>query len=122
MDSGNDKSIQLSEKYLGSLYKGAKVSTLIHAGELRRRMTDAEQKLWSLIRNKKLKGKKFRRQHPVGNYILDFYCHECKLAIELDGSSHTQAESREYDEARTAFLKENGIAVLRFWNGEVLNK
>src|SRR5678809_530481 len=74
------------DKYLGKLYLGSKAATQQYARELRLRTTAAEKKLWSLLRNRQLKGKKFRRQHAIANYIVDFYCNECKLAIELDES------------------------------------
>lgn len=74
-----------------------------------------------MLRNRQLCGKKFRRQHPIAGYVLDFYCHVCKLAIELDGAQHNEAEEREYDIARTKLLNEHGITVLRFWNNEVMD-
>jgi ATP-dependent helicase HrpA/adenine-specific DNA-methyltransferase len=116
-----NKPSNLQDKYLGKLHKGAKVSTQEYARELRSKTTEAEQKLWSLLRNRQLKGKKFRRQHAISNYIVDFYCNECKLVIELDGKFHTAGEAKEYDAARTALLNELGITVLRFWNEEVIN-
>jgi very-short-patch-repair endonuclease len=64
-------------------------------------------------------GKKFRRQQPIGNYILDFFCSESKLSIELDGSAHAGEESRIYDAKRTEFLRSAGIREIRFWNGDV---
>lgn len=109
------------EKFLSRLHQGAKASTQEYARELRLRTTEAEQKLWSLLRNRQLKGKKFRRQHAIANFIVDFYCHECKLAIELDGNFHTGSEAKEYDKSRTALLNELEITVLRFWNEEVIN-
>lgn len=63
---------------------------------------------------------KFRRQHPIGNYILDFYCHDKKLAIELDGGQHNAEKTRQQDQARTSWLESQGITVLRFWNNDVL--
>ena len=92
----------------------------MHAKVLRHAGTESEKILWSLLRNRQLKGKKFRRQHAFADYTLDFYCHECKLAIELDGSIHTIKENQEYDIARTNLLNEYGIKVIRFWNNEVL--
>ena len=74
--------------------------------------------MWHLLRNRALKNAKFRRQHPVGKYILDFYCVECKLAVELDGSQH--GEQINYDTQRDAWLVKQGITVLRFWNNQVL--
>jgi formamidopyrimidine-DNA glycosylase len=88
------------------------------ARELREATTDAEKKLWRRIRSRQLLGTKFRRQHPIGDYIVDFYCDEARLAIELDGGQH--ASSSDYDSARTEELERRGIRVLRFWNNEVL--
>ena len=115
-----NKPSDLKEKFLSKLNQGAKASTQQYARELRLRTTEAEQKLWSLLRNRQLKGKKFRRQHAIANYVVDFYCHECRLVIELDGNFHTDDEAKEYDKARTALLNELGITVLRFWNEEVI--
>jgi len=109
------------DKYFNSLHLGTRATTHENAKQLRYTQTEAEQKLWSLLRNRQLKGKKFRRQHPIADYVLDFYCHECKLAVELDGEHHNQEEVKEYDVARTKFLNESGIKVLRFWNEEVVN-
>lgn len=81
-------------------------------------MTAAEQVLWEALRDKKLGGLRFRAQHPVGQFILDFYCPACKLAVELDGSIH---EGRaEEDAARTTHLRAYSYRVLRFQNEEVL--
>lgn len=88
------------------------------AKEMRKQMPDAEALLWKLIRNRNIAQAKFRRQHPVGRYILDFYCDEKKLAIELDGSQH--AEQSAYDSQRDAYLNSQGIQVLRFWNNQML--
>lgn len=89
--------------------------------ELRRNQTDAEQVFWARVRNKQFFGLKFFRQYSMGPYILDFYCPERKLAVELDGGQHNKSEGREYDAERTAFLNAHGVEVLRFWNSEVLN-
>lgn len=110
----------LSAEYRSNLHQNAKPFTHHNARTLRKQTTDAEQKLWALLRNRQLNGKKFRRQHAILNYIVDFYCHELKLAIELDGNFHTKAEVKEYDRLRTASLHEMGITVLRFWNEEVM--
>ncbi len=85
---------------------------------LRRNMTDAERLLWRHLRLKQMGGWKFRRQHPVGNYVLDFVCIEKGSAVEVDGGQH--AEHHDADEARSRWLKQQGITVLRFWNHEVL--
>ena len=87
------------------------------ARELRRPQTPAEQALWCVLRNSQLEGLKFRRQHPIGPFILDFYCAMLKLAVEVDGDSH--ADQVEYDTARTEWLNDRGIRVIRFTNDEV---
>jgi very-short-patch-repair endonuclease len=84
---------------------------------LRINMTDAERKLWSLVRRKQLQGFRFRRQVPLGRYVADFACMSARLVIELDGGQH--AARSEYDQHRTAWLNGNGFRVLRFWNDEV---
>lgn len=92
------------------------------ARELQTKQTNAETLPWLFLRNRDYCGFKFRRQHPVGGYILDFYCHEAKLAIELDGSGHADGERKRYDAERTKVLEGAGIKVLRFWNDEVLKE
>ena len=116
----NKKTSDLTDKYLARLHQGTKAATQEYAREIRHRTTEAEQQLWTSLRNKQLKGKKFRRQHAIVNYVVDFYCNECKLAIELDGNFHTETEAKKYDASRTALLNELGITVLRFWNEEVI--
>jgi very-short-patch-repair endonuclease len=111
-----------SLKHSTNLHLDAAASVYSHAKELRRSQTEAEQKLWAVLRNRQVKGKKFRRQHAIANYVVDFYCHECKLALELDGIHHKTTEAKEYDNARTKLLSEYGIIVLRFWNAEVMNE
>ena len=93
---------------------------LKHARTLRSKQTNAEQFLWALVRDRRFADKKFRRQHPIGRYILDFYCHECRLAVELDGGQHNDAEARSRDDRRSQFLREQGVRVVRFWNHDVL--
>ncbi len=99
---------------------GGKLSNLPHLKkyrkELRNNLTPAEAALWTCLRNGNLKGRKFRRQHSVANYILDFYCSSEKLAIELDGIRHFGGITRHRDRERVLFLKELGIKVLRFEN------
>ncbi|NIR02743.1 MAG: DUF559 domain-containing protein [Gemmatimonadales bacterium] len=73
-----------------------------------------------MLRNRHLAGAKFRRQHPVGPYILDFYCAQARLAIELDGGQHSEAAQQRRDARRTRVLEAQGVRVLRFWNNEVL--
>lgn len=91
-----------------------------NAQALRKNATKEERLLWShfLCRYPL----RFRRQYVIGNYIVDFYCHRAKLAIELDGSQHYEAENAHYDEQRTQFLKQMGICVLRFTNSEVIQR
>ncbi|HET9451716.1 MAG TPA: endonuclease domain-containing protein [Aggregicoccus sp.] len=88
--------------------------------ELRREQTDAEQLLWRLLRSRQIAGAKFRRQHALGPYILDFLCAEQRLAVELDGDQHAQPEQAGHDAERTRFLERHGLRVLRFSNREVL--
>lgn len=88
------------------------------ARELRCRQTDVEQKLWSFIRNKKLCGHKFRRQHPIGSYIADFVCIKRRLIIELDGGIHIKQSAKDF--ARTQYLRGIGFRVLRYENKEIL--
>jgi len=87
----------------------------LHARALRRGMTDAERKLWSGLRSEQL-GVKFRRQHPLGNYIADFACLDPKLIIELDGSQHLA--QKDYDARRDTFLRAQGFEVLRFGSND----
>jgi very-short-patch-repair endonuclease len=89
------------------------------ARQLRRAPTDAERKLWYLLRSLKPLGLHFRRQAPIGIYIADFAWHTGKIIVELDGSQHAQARQA-YDEQRTAWLESQGYRVLRFWNNDVL--
>lgn len=86
---------------------------------LRRSLTSAEATLWKALQGSRLAGKKFRRQHSIGNYVADFYCPECKLAVELDGEKHFNSMASEYDLRRTQFLSRYNIRVLRFENRAV---
>lgn len=88
----------------------------VRALRLRRDETAAEKTIWRLLRNRQFSTLKFRRQHPVGRYFVDFYCHERQLVVEIDGGQH----SVERDAERTAYLEARGLTVLRFWNNEVL--
>lgn len=83
-------------------------------------MTEQEKILWQHLRDEVM-GFKFRRQHPIGKFVVDFYCTKLKLAIELDGSPHTNEAGKEYDALRTKVLEHEGIKILRFWNSEVEN-
>ena len=86
------------------------------ARALRRSQTEEEKELWQALRSHRFAGFKFRRQHPVGDYILDFYCAAAKLDIELDGFQHGLPEELQHDADREKFLAEQGIETLRFWN------
>ena len=92
---------------------------VIAARELRQEPTEAEKILWEALRGKRLNGLKFRRQHPYEHYVLDFFCVEYQLAVELDGSVHGILDQAAYDEERTSFLNEHGLRVIRFRNEEV---
>ena len=95
-------------------------SELQRGRELRGQMTDAEVSLWMRVRGKQIGGHYFRRQVPMGAYIVDFVCVKAHLIIEVDGSQHLRAT--EYDEQRTAWLKSRGYRVLRFWDNDVLQQ
>jgi adenine-specific DNA-methyltransferase len=90
------------------------------ARQLRKNMTDAERTLWRHLRLRQFAGYKFRRQLPIGKYIVDFVCFERKLIIELDGSQHSEEVA--YDLERSAWLEEQGFRILRFWDNQVFNE
>lgn len=97
--------------------KRAKPKTYERARALRKELTPAERKLCSVLRGNKINGVSFRRQHAIGNYIVDFVSIKHKLIIELDGSQHL--EQTEYDEERTRYLESQGYKVVRFWNNQI---
>ena len=113
--------VRLNDTFEFEFYFGARAETKARAAELRKSMTYAEKVLWQQLRNRKLNNLKFRRQHPVSIFILDFYCHEKRIAIEVDGEIHTSPDQKEWDENRTFELNELRIKVLRFTNEEVIN-
>lgn len=90
------------------------------AKSLRKHATDTEQILWRHLRAKHFEGLKFRRQQPIGKYIVDFVCFEKKIVIELDGSQHAKPEKTKNDRIRDHWFEEQGFKVLRFWDNEVL--
>ncbi len=94
-------------------------ATLHSAKNLRKEMTDAERRLWRLLRDRQL-GVRFRRQVPFGKYVLDFLAIEAKLVVELDGSQHLTEDKRIYDSRRTAYLRRQGLTVLRFYNNDII--
>ncbi|MBR1753671.1 endonuclease domain-containing protein [bacterium] len=87
--------------------------------QLRKNMTTQEKKLWNIIRNRQFFGFRFRRQFPIGNYIVDFICREKNIIIELDGGQHNENINIVYDNKRTEFLVSEGFKVVRFWNNEI---
>jgi len=93
---------------ISGMHDGASPDKFEFAASLRKRMTVPEKMLWDKLKNKSLNDK-FRRQHPIGSYILDFYCHKKRLSIELDGKAHNNKEQKEKDIERTAYLNELGI-------------
>lgn len=97
-----------------------KRSTIERCRTLRRNQTDAEKKLWTILRNRQLNGIKFRRQFPVGRYILDFYCSEYKFAIEADGSQHYELMGKKRDALREEELKKLGVEIIRFGDQDIL--
>lgn len=93
---------------------------VIAARELRQEETEAEKKLWNALRGKRLNGLKFRRQHPYERTILDFFCVEHQLVVELDGSIHDEPDQFASDEERTKYLNDYGLKIIRFHNEEIL--
>jgi len=91
------------------------------ARELRRQLTDAEKKLWTYLRTLKPGGFHFRKQAPLGPFIVDFCCHKAKLIIEVDGGQHGLPEGQAADVERTKWLKSQGYRVVRYWNNDVLS-
>ena len=109
------------DSYNDNLHKNSSPALYEYAKQMRKNPTKAEEILWQRLRNKQLAGLKFRRQHPVDRFIADFYCHDRKLVIELDGSVHANDEQKDLDKGRTETMNEFGITVLRFKNEEVIN-
>ena len=107
--------------YNENLHQGAEGKLYEYGRQFRQSQTEAEKELWRLIRNKKINGLQFRRQHPLGNYIADFYCHEKRLVIELDGEIHDTNEQAKRDNERTILMNRSNITVIRLRNEEVLN-
>jgi very-short-patch-repair endonuclease len=102
------------------LYYGASIEIFMRAETLRSNMTESEKLLWNRLNNKQINGLKFRRQHPINQFIVDFYCHQAKLVIELDGGIHNKRQVAEHDTGREAMLTNYGLKILRFKNEEVL--
>ncbi len=96
------------------------LTTTDNRRSLRKTQTDAEQKVWSILRNRQMDDIKFYRQYSVGHYILDFYAPSIRFAIELDGGHHAEEIHKIHDTARSEYIKVQGVQVLRFWNNEVM--
>ena len=109
------------DSYNNNLHKKSSPVLYEYAKQMRKDSTKAEEILWLRLKNRQLAGLKFRRQHPIDKFIADFYCHEKKLVIELDGNIHNNSEQTDLDNGRTETLNEFGITVLRFRNEEVIN-
>ena len=93
-----------------------------HARSMRKKPTPAEKVLWLELRHKQVRGYRFRRQHPIDRFVVDFYCREARLVIEVDGSIHDSPEAIDYDEARQRFLEDRGLHLLRFSNEQVIRE
>jgi very-short-patch-repair endonuclease len=103
-----------------TMFFGAKPKIFEKAKLLRENMTETEQLLWERLSKKKIKGYRFKAQHPISKFIVDFYCHKAKLVIEIDGSIHNEEDLKERDEGRAVELEEFGLKVIRFKNEEII--
>lgn len=112
---------KLTPNYDDGMWKGAPPESFAKAKILREKETNAEKLLWEKLKGNQLEGIKFRRQHPINLYIADFYCHKCRLIIEIDGEYHFSDDQRIKDEERTKMLEFNDLHVIRFTNEEVEN-
>jgi len=115
LEKGRSASVASRVGIIGPRFDLTRLKTA-RARNLRRNSTDVEMKLWQRLRNRQL-GVDFRRQHPAGPYILDFYCPALRFAIELDGGQHGAEPQR--DQARDAWLAQRGVTVVRFWNSDL---
>ena len=107
--------------YLENLYFGASKKIIEQARELRKNQTPEEKLLWNCL-TKRGDGYRFRRQHPIASFIVDIYCHEKKLVIEVDGGIHKIPENKENDQGRTDELNKYGIRVIRYTNEDIINR
>ncbi|MEX2567185.1 MAG: endonuclease domain-containing protein [Cyclobacteriaceae bacterium] len=105
--------------YQENLFYGASPLIQKRARKLRQSMTAPEKILWEKLKNNSILNLKFRRQHPIYKYIVDFYCHRLRLVIEIDGEIHENTDAKEYDCNRTYELEELGLVILRFRNDEI---
>jgi very-short-patch-repair endonuclease len=111
----------IKTSYRNDFYFGASRELISLAKEFRKTQTEAEKVLWNALRNHGFASLKFRRQHPIKWFVADFYCHDFKLIIEVDGGIHNSEIQSEHDENRTSELEDMGIQVIRFSNEDILN-
>ena len=104
-----------------NMWKDASGIIFFNAKKLRENPTQAEELMWLSLRNNQLEGYKFRRQHPLLNYVADFYCHQLKLVIEIDGEYHQTVEQKKLDKERTVNIEFQGLKLIRFTNEEVIS-
>ena len=104
------------------MFFGAKAELFTLAWQMRKNPTEAERVLWKILRKFRHSGFLFRRQHPIEFYIADFYCHNLRLVIEVDGEIHTEKETQNHDEGRTGELERYRIKVIRFTNNQILHE
>jgi adenine-specific DNA-methyltransferase len=116
--SGERDGVRGQSPQIGKL-RTRTVTARSFARQLRKKSTEAEKRLWRLLRDRRFAEFKFRRQYPCGIYFLDFFCTLAKLAVELDGGGHGFPDQRAKDEKRNQFLADRGIKVLRFWNHQL---
>jgi very-short-patch-repair endonuclease len=95
------------------------MNPVVRARSLRQQMPEAQRRLWRLLRDRRFAGYKFRREHPLGRYVLDYFCAEAKLALEVDGGGHGFPDQRRRDEAKEKYLLSRGVLTKRFWNWQV---
>jgi len=105
-----------------NMFFGAKAELFPLALQMRKNPTEAERAMWKILRKFRQSGIPFRRQHPIEFYIADFYCHNLRLVIEVDGEIHTEKENQSHDEGRTGELERFGIKVIRFTNNQILHE
>lgn len=113
--------VKLRDTVEKTMFYGAKSKIFDRAKQLRSNPTEAELKVWNILRKKQILGLKFRFQHPINQFIADFYCHKINLVIEIDGGIHNETKQKERDEGRTYEMQKLGIEVLRFDNNDVMN-
>jgi very-short-patch-repair endonuclease len=104
---------------MSNMFYGASASTFRKAEQLRNTMTPTEKKLWNALSNKKINGFRFKNQHPISKFIVDFYCHKAKLVLEIDGNVHDELEQADYDIGRTFEIESFGLKLIRFTNDQI---